>query len=1061
MEKVLDFGSPLDVSLLDRIMAAAARTGTEQEFQQAHKVLAKFQEHPQAWTRASVILESSQRSDAKFFALKLLEDMIKYRWKSLAPQERDGIKNYTIQAVLKLSQSDGSLKNQKFIISKLNLVLIQILKQEWPQNWGSFIQDLVDASRKSETVCENNMLIFKLLSEEVFDFSEGEMTQAKTKKLKETYNRDFFLVYQLCEYVLKASNRHSLLYCTLDALSRFLTWIPLGYVFETSMVELLIVKFFPSSVPEFRNLAIQCLSEISNLQVDAAHDPQFERMFIGVMEQLVKMMPVQTNFAEVYEKGGDVDREFVSNLAVFFVNFFVKHLKVVEKEQHKQMLLVAHQYLLSISRVQDRELFKTCLEYWQIFTKQLYYEAPVDVPNVGHAVNTPRRQLYSGVLSNLRNVFICNMAKPEEVIVVENENGEVVREKVKNSTTLFLYKVMRESLVYLTHLNYEDTQNQMIEKLEAQVNGSEWSWHNLNTLCWAIGSIPGAQSKEMEKRFLVIVIKDLLGLCEMKRGKDNKAIIASNIMYIVGQYPRFLTDHWKFLKTVVNKLFEFMHETHPGVQDMACDTLLKIAKKCRHKFVVVQLGCERTHLEEILDNLRTHISDLSNQQIYTFYEAIGLMVAVVPDPQKREEMVRKFMELPNRKWSEVMAAAKNDVNHLQNIAVIRSVGVILKTNVAACTSLGHSYISQLSWFFLELLSTYKYYSEQISQVVSSGGQYVTKTPQVRAMRVIKKETLKLLEKFISRSEDVQTIVQKFLPPLLEAVLLDYKAGNPDARDAEVLSLIATTINKLKDHVTPFIPGIFDAVFECTITMITKNFEDFPEHRVEFFSLLKAVNNHCFKAFFMMPPQSFKFIIDAVVWAFKHTMRNIAETGLTILSELFQNMEKSNTSNAFFQRYFLTLLNDLFVVLTDTFHKHNFASQADILRKMFIAVEEGHISAPLWDAQKVSDPNMNNPKFLRQYVANLLTTSFKNLTQSQVKEFVVGLFAKKDPEAFRGHLRDFLVNIKEFGGGDNNAELFRIEKEKEQAQAQEEQTKREMAIPGMIAPHDPRREQMAE
>lgn len=34
----------------------------------------------------------------------------------------------------------------------------------------------------------------------------------------------------------------------------------------------------------------------------------------------------------------------------------------------------------------------------------------------------------------------------------------------------------------------------------------------------------------------------------------------------MGQYPRFLRAHWKFLKTVVNKLFEFMHETHPGVQ---------------------------------------------------------------------------------------------------------------------------------------------------------------------------------------------------------------------------------------------------------------------------------------------------------------------------------------------------------------------------------------------------------------------------------------------------------------------------------------------------------------
>lgn len=43
--------------------------------------------------------------------------------------------------------------------------------------------------------------------------------------------------------------------------------------------------------------------------------------------------------------------------------------------------------------------------------------------------------------------------------------------------------------------------------------------------------------------------------------------------YVVGQYPRFLRAHWKFLKTVVNKLFEFMHETHPGVQVCLCSYL--------------------------------------------------------------------------------------------------------------------------------------------------------------------------------------------------------------------------------------------------------------------------------------------------------------------------------------------------------------------------------------------------------------------------------------------------------------------------------------------------------
>lgn len=68
--------------------------------------------------------------------------------------------------------------------------------------------------------------------------------------------------------------------------------------------------------------------------------------------------------------------------------------------------------------------------------------------------------------------------------------------------------------VYLTHLDYADTERIMTEKLHNQVNGTEWSWKNLNTLCWAIGSISGAMHEEDEKRFLVTVIKVLnLSIC--------------------------------------------------------------------------------------------------------------------------------------------------------------------------------------------------------------------------------------------------------------------------------------------------------------------------------------------------------------------------------------------------------------------------------------------------------------------------------------------------------------------------------------------------------------------
>ena len=57
---------------------------------------------------------------------------------------------------------------------------MQVLKQEWPNQWPSFVPDLVGASKTSETLCENSMIILKLLSEEVFDFSRGHLTQVWT-----------------------------------------------------------------------------------------------------------------------------------------------------------------------------------------------------------------------------------------------------------------------------------------------------------------------------------------------------------------------------------------------------------------------------------------------------------------------------------------------------------------------------------------------------------------------------------------------------------------------------------------------------------------------------------------------------------------------------------------------------------------------------------------------------------------------------------------------------------------------------------------------------------------
>jgi hypothetical protein len=48
---------------------------------------------------------------------------------------------------------------------------------------------------------------------------------------------------------------------------------------------------------------------------------------------------------------------------------------------------------------------------------------------------------------------------------------------------------------------------------------------------------------------------------------------------------------------------------------------------------------------------------------------------------------------------------------------------------------------------------------------------------------------------------------------------------------------------LHDYWYVQIPKIFDAVFECTLEMINKDFEEHPEHRTNFFTLLQVSDNN--------------------------------------------------------------------------------------------------------------------------------------------------------------------------------------------------------------------------
>ncbi|SRR6266404_4645492 len=162
------------------------------------------------------------------------------------------------------------------------------------------------------------------------------------------------------------------------------------------------------------------------------------------------------------------------------------------------------------------------------------------------------------------------------------------------------------------------------------------------------------------------------------------------------------------------------------------------------------------------------------------------------------------------------AAANKDV--LSNPDNLRILSNVLKTNVAACTSIGSFFLPQIGLIYMDMLGLYRAVSGIISETVAKEGEFktvllttpdtqriigliATKTPKIRQLRTVKKEILKLVETYIRKAEDLEAVNSSMIPPLLDAILGDYHRNVPEARDAEVLNVMSTITTRL--GVCPF------------------------------------------------------------------------------------------------------------------------------------------------------------------------------------------------------------------------------------------------------------------
>lgn len=220
------------------------------------------------------------------------------------------------------------------------------------------------------------------------------------------------------------------------------------------------------------------------------------------------------------------------------------------------------------------------------------------------------------------------MVKPDDVFIIENDDGEISREFIKQSDTTALSKSMRHVFGLLTTLDPTYIQSLIREQLkQLQLDGSNatWSWDQLFRICWAIGMMSGTISEQQESQFLQVVLTgDLYQLLQKEEAANNvdqQWVVASCMLYIATQYPHFLKSTWTFTSWLLQRVFTYLQSQQEGVKEMACDSLLKICQGCKDEMVVSHQLTSGEYsgsvLETVLTDLKRLTSQLSSQQVRT------------------------------------------------------------------------------------------------------------------------------------------------------------------------------------------------------------------------------------------------------------------------------------------------------------------------------------------------------------------------------------------------------------------------------------------------------------
>lgn len=140
------------------------------------------------------------------------------------------------------------------------------------------------------------------------------------------------------------------------------------------------------------------------------------------------------------------------------------------------------------------------------------------------------------------------------------------------------------------------------------------------------------------------------------------------------------------------------------------------------------------------------------------------------------------------------------------------------------------------------------------------------------------------------------------------------------------------------YLQSYLKDVVFSLCESTLEIIKNEMISFPEFRQAFFKLIQNIIKHCTQGCFQLEADQFNTLILTILFSMKHVKPELMEIGnesMVCLTELLNG--EPNYATVFYTNFYIQILHDVIVLLTDSEHVSGFKLQGLILQKMVQAV----------------------------------------------------------------------------------------------------------------------------